>query len=151
MSRARRYGSPFWDSVIKGPGCWEWTASRQRFGHGTKWHNGAVRLVHRIAWEEANGPIPHGLCVLHRCDNPSCVRPEHLFLGTKGDNNVDRNTKGRSRSHNRGITQCLRGHWYTPENTHLDRFGKRSCRTCRAAAQAAYLARRKDANAQAQR
>jgi hypothetical protein len=52
-------------------------------------------LAHRAAWERANGPIPHGLKVLHRCDNPPCVNPEHLFLGTQVDNIKDCFQKGR--------------------------------------------------------
>jgi hypothetical protein len=52
--------------------------------------------AHRVAWEVTNGPIPQGLCVCHRCDVPWCVNPDHLFLGTKGDNNKDKAKKGRS-------------------------------------------------------
>lgn len=54
-----------------------------------------MRLVHRVAWTVAYGSIPDGLCVLHHCDNPPCVRPDHLFLGTVIDNNADRDAKGR--------------------------------------------------------
>lgn len=56
----------------------------------------AQALAHRAAWEDEHGPIPPGQCVLHRCDNPPCVNPDHLFLGTKGDNNRDRSAKGRT-------------------------------------------------------
>lgn len=56
--------------------------------------NGTM-LVHRLAWVLANGPIPPGFCVLHKCDNPPCVRLEHLFLGTLLDNNADMMAKGR--------------------------------------------------------
>lgn len=58
-------------------------------------HDGHI-LTHRLSWELHNGPIPDGLFVLHRCDNPLCVRPDHLFLGTKQDNALDCARKGRN-------------------------------------------------------
>lgn len=87
----------FWESVpIVGDGCWEWTGSTSD-GYGVIWHSEKRRQVgaHRLSWEIHHGPIPDGAWVLHNCDNPSCVRPEHLFLGTPGDNVDDALGKGR--------------------------------------------------------
>jgi hypothetical protein len=89
----------FWSKVDKGGDCWVWTASLDRKGYGqiAITANGSKRPrgAHRVAWELTHGPIPSGLCVCHRCDNPRCVRPDHLFLGTVGDNNRDMWRKGR--------------------------------------------------------
>jgi hypothetical protein len=75
-------------------GCWVWLGGARSFGHGT--HRGMS--THRLSWEYANGPIPTGLCVLHKCDNPPCMNPDHLFLGTIQDNNRDMMEKGRNRA-----------------------------------------------------
>lgn len=90
--------SRLWAKVNKsdGDGCWEWTGPRARGGYGILSH-GLLRRAHRISWTLTNGPIPVGLWVLHRCDNPPCVRPEHLFLGTGADNIADRQKKKRGR------------------------------------------------------
>ncbi len=80
-------------------GCIIWTGTRNDKGYGAiSWgtNNRGKREAHRVAWELSNGPIPDGLCVLHRCDVRSCVAIEHLFLGTKTDNNADRVSKNRS-------------------------------------------------------
>ena len=86
---------PFSRFVDKSGDCWLWTGTRHPKGYGLYFHHGQHR-AHRWAWSEVNGPIPEGLSVCHHCDNPRCVRPDHLFLGTHGDNNRDRAAKGRS-------------------------------------------------------
>lgn len=88
--------------VIAGIGCWEWTAARGPQGYGAFSMGGRAdrRMVgaHRISWELANGPIPPGMSVMHRCDNPPCVRPSHLRLGSPADNMRDMAVKERSRT-----------------------------------------------------
>lgn len=79
-------------------GCWLWEGSTNEDGYGRFW-NGHRRIgAHRQSWIEARGQIPVGLSVLHRCDNPACVNPNHLFLGTQLDNISDMKTKGRARN-----------------------------------------------------
>ena len=79
----------------KKTGCWLWTGQRKRHGYGVIKIGGIETKTHRAMWEVVNGPIPDGLCVLHRCDVPPCCNPEHLFLGTQGDNVRDCCKKGR--------------------------------------------------------
>lgn len=77
--------------------CWEWTGTRNDYGYGMFSVGGVARRAHRLAWERANAAeVPEGMCVLHRCDNPPCVNPDHLWLGTRGDNNRDCAAKGRA-------------------------------------------------------
>lgn len=87
----------FWDKVDKnGPnGCWVWTARPDGNGYGRFKLDDKSQYAHRVSWEWVNGPIPEGLCILHRCDNPLCVRSDHLFLGTHRDNVDDKVKKGR--------------------------------------------------------
>ena len=87
----------FWGKVDrKGPDeCWPWTAASSTSGHGRFWRDGKLVVASRVAWELAHGPIPAGLFVLHRCDNPLCMNPDHLFLGTQQDNVADMVQKGR--------------------------------------------------------
>jgi hypothetical protein len=90
-----------WSRVeIKGPDdCWEWTGYRGAMGHGqiqAEFPDRRITGSHRAAWMLTNGPIPDGLHVLHKCDNPPCCNPSHLFLGTQADNNRDCFKKKRS-------------------------------------------------------
>jgi hypothetical protein len=116
LERERRsIAERFWEKVdVRGPDeCWEWKAGRRTFGYGGfGTEDGKSSPAHRVAWELTHGPIPpgdgyHGTCVLHRCDNPPCVNPAHLFLGTNADNARDKAEKGRVVSNvPRGEANC---------------------------------------------
>ena len=76
--------------------CLIWLGYKDKGGYGMIWSNNTMRLTHRVAWEIENGSIPANIDVLHRCDHPSCIAPNHLFLGTNQDNMDDMKRKGRS-------------------------------------------------------
>lgn len=80
--------------VITESGCRLWLKS-ESVGYGHLFWNGRQQLTHRLSYEAYKGVIPKGICVLHKCDIPSCINPNHLFLGTKRDNAIDRIKKGR--------------------------------------------------------
>ena len=132
-------------------GCLVWTAkSRGRGGYGVINAGGKQVRAHRLAWEIANGPIPEGMSVCHRCDNPPCCNVEHLFLGAPKDNMADKMRKGRG-NHATGAatgdgrkTHCPQGHPYDAANTYVTPKGYRQCRECVRAA-----GRRRDAKARA--
>ena len=87
----------FWKRVAKTPTCWLWTGYKTKGGYGLLTVNSKSYTAQRFSWILHNGPIPFGLDVLHKCDNPPCVNPDHLFLGTQQDNVVDSVNKGRFR------------------------------------------------------
>jgi len=76
-------------------GCLLWTGAKSHSGHGQVYVDGKLDRTHRVAWTLAKGSIPEGLCVLHRCDTPACVKVDHLFLGTQSENMQDMMQKGR--------------------------------------------------------
>ena len=94
----------FWEKVMKSSGCWIWKGAHNQEGYGSigigSRTDGTRRLIkaHRMCWYLTYGVIPVGMCVLHRCDNPTCVNPDHLFLGTHADNMRDKKIKGRAKT-----------------------------------------------------
>lgn len=110
------------------------TDSKRR--RGTVRMDGVKMMAHQAAWICVNGTIPPGMCVLHRCDNPQCINPEHLFLGTQDDNMKDMARKGRHVGFKQwdGRTHCKSGHLICEANIYTRiRNGKirRECRKCR--------------------
>ena len=94
-----KFRSRFWSKVDKSGGCWAWTAYTDMFGYGVVALGYTMARAHRISYEMEKGTIPEGLQVRHLCHNPSCVRPDHLEIGTQKDNMRDMIEAGR----------CLRG------------------------------------------
>jgi hypothetical protein len=89
----------FWKFVGKTDGCWTWSGATRPFGYGVINlgidHNCKVEPAHRVSWSIHFGPIPPDMHVLHKCDNPPCTNPDHLFLGSNADNIADMVAKGR--------------------------------------------------------
>jgi hypothetical protein len=97
----------FWSKVTKTDDCWIWTSAKNASGYGVVNYRDRARLAHRVAYELIHGHQHKDACILHRCDNPPCVRPDHLFLGDRRDNSQDMIAKGR---HNmRGLLKGTRG------------------------------------------
>jgi hypothetical protein len=85
----------FWERVQKSDGCWLWLGPRDKRGYGVVNRGHHKTFAHRHAYENVHGLIPTGMCICHHCDNPPCVNPSHLFIGTHADNMRDRDRKGR--------------------------------------------------------
>ena len=114
-------------------GCWLWTGAVDGDGYGVLYNSGDDRKTHRISWMIRFGPIPKGMSVLHKCDNPPCVNPDHLFLGTALDNMHDAMKKGRAKTWGAlqaAKTHCKRGHLLSGSNVIVEKGKGRHCRTC---------------------
>src|ERR1700679_116642 len=125
----------FWAKVQKTATCWLWTGATDQSGYGCIYVSGAHKQpiyarTHRLPWELHYGVIPPENGVLHRCDTPACVRPDHLFLGSQLDNMADARAKGRL--YHLKKTHCQHGHAFTPENTYWQSNNGRPSRVCRA-------------------
>ncbi len=93
----RTWKDDFWDQVDTGAECWEWKGERDRDGYGVFNRGGKHLRANIVGYQIQNGPIPKGYVVMHKCDNPPCVKGAHLGLGTNADNLGDMAAKGRAR------------------------------------------------------
>lgn len=115
----------FWSKVDKngpvipyvGTPCWTWIAYKNPLGYGV-FNADKINSAHRFSYELHYGKIPEGMLVCHKCDNPSCVNPEHLFLGTDKDNMIDRDKKGRRKNLRKGDNHFYHIH---PEKSYFSR------------------------------
>lgn len=127
----------FWGKVARGDGCWLWCGERNSSGYGRAYVLGnEKRLAHRCAYAIEHGEVPAGMVVMHTCDNPACVNPAHLQLGTVADNIQDKMAKGRQRLGSRLTAKACWRHGVADS---------KRCSLCRMEARRSALTRRIDA------
>lgn len=108
----------FWSKVSKTETCWVWTGAHGQSGHGVVSTGQKSTQASRISWELHFGTIPNGLMICHHCDNPPCVRPDHLFLGTQKDNMKDSCVKYRQqKKYTPGTIRLIRSRYANGTNT----------------------------------
>ncbi len=139
----------FWSRVKKSRSCWVWTGCRSKDGYGTITYKKTGHRTHRMALTLSGTTIPDGMIVMHKCDNPACVRPSHLKIGTQKENMSDASIKGRIVSANANKTLCKYGHPFSEPNTYVRPSGVRVCRTCAKRMNSATSLRRKRERAEA--
>lgn len=110
-------------------GCWVWQGSRKEKGYPYCTFKGRSVHVHRLIMKIKGHEIEFKK-VLHKCDNPPCINPDHLFIGSSSDNMQDASFKGRMRNQNKGKTHCKRGHEFTIQNTYKLSGNRRQCKRC---------------------
>lgn len=121
----------FWAKVDRSGECWNWTAATNAAGYGKLSVGGRGRTMdaHRLSFLIHFGPFDRRLFICHRCDNPRCVNPAHLYAGTAKQNSRDMVNRGRQRCPAREQTRCKYGHEFTEENTRVVS-GRRRCVAC---------------------
>lgn len=135
MSKKASYEERFLQKVTKTESCWIWIGALNSRGYGSFLFNGKITSAHRYSYEQYKGEIPEGLFVCHSCDNPRCVNPDHLWIGTHSENMKDMISKDRQGYPMRTQTHCRRGHefavvgvkTFTRSNGKVERY----CKECK--------------------
>lgn len=123
----------FWRKVNLLGSCWEWTGNRMKGGYGTFAFRKGTWGAHRVAYTLCVAEIPDDKMLLHSCDNPGCVNPAHLRVGSHKDNMEDKVARGRQRNGKESQTHCKRGHPLSGDNVYFkpSRPNSRNCRECK--------------------
>jgi hypothetical protein len=137
--------------VVMPSGCWEWKLARNPLGYGQTTCGDIRGGAHRLSYAAFKAPIPAGIDVLHSCDNPPCINPDHLSLGTDKENVKERHEKGRYWTDKRLSNSDLirlpfcrkRGHSMEGKNILIGKNGRRRCRACHAINNKKSIQRRK--------
>jgi hypothetical protein len=135
------------ERTVKNGDCLEFTGAKNGGGYGVIAIKRKTQLATRLVYVATKGEIPEGLCVLHKCDNPPCINPEHLFLGTHKDNAEDMVNKGRWDGGRKTKELCGRGHPMSGNNLGIRKSGARFCLKCRAIKALEGYYRRKESKA----